>query len=199
MKTNGLGSGAVTAEYPKRAGQTKTAQNEKAFEPEKEQNAYVKRPAPVTLGRESVLDSFARMTQGCSGAYRAMAALEEDLTDRAGSDKEAMASLWQEYEGLLPEGGQTGPEAKPETESKIIVKPDGTRVLVITVKTNAVVTKVFSMKISEPTEEPNESGQEGASEADQEGIDETGQETEGAESGPAVTAGQLEGLVEEGE
>ncbi len=57
-------------------------------------------------------------------------------------------------------GKGQGAMPKTETESQIIVKPDGSRVLVITVRCGQSV-KVKSLKLSDPTDMENEQGKEG--------------------------------------
>lgn len=58
---------------------------------------------------------------------------------------------------------ETSPET--ETQSQIIVKPDGSKVLVITVRCGASV-KVKSLKISDPTDFPNDGNPQRISQED---------------------------------
>lgn len=186
MKTNGVGIGAGygAASWQEKQEKQDRHGTAEGFEAAKKE-VYVRRPPADRLGQESVMDSFLRMSQACSGAWRAMAVLEEELSDRTAQRKTAMEGIFQEYDALVPEEDKADALDKIETESRIIVKPDGSRVLVITTITNGVVTSVKSMEISEPTDEPNESGQEGESEAEQ--------ADEGA--GLPDAASQLEGAV----
>ncbi len=187
MKTGGIGPGA---DYTAASRQEKKEKQKAAdYDPAKEREAYARKPAAKKLGQESVMDSFQRMTQSCNGAYRAMAMFTEELSDRTEQSKSAMEKIWNEYDAQIPEEDRADAVEKTETESKIIVKPDGSRVLVITTITNGVITSVKSMEISEPTDAPNESGQEGESEAEQEG------EAAGLEG----AASELEGMAEEGD
>lgn len=55
-------------------------------------------------------------------------------------------------EGETEDDGKTVPKA--ETETKILVKPDGSRVLVVTVRSEGRI-RTMSLKISEPTDMPN--------------------------------------------
>ncbi|MDE7210694.1 MAG: hypothetical protein K2O03_04525 [Lachnospiraceae bacterium] len=58
---------------------------------------------------------------------------------------------------------ETSPET--ETQSQIIVKPDGSKVLVITVRCGASV-KVKSLKISDPADSPNDENPQRISQED---------------------------------
>lgn len=170
MKTSGIG-GATGIVYGS-AEQSRSEKQEStgSFEPAAEKKIYVRRPAAAVVGQVSVLDVFNRMSENGNGINRAMARLEgSGVSVWSEKEKGALESVWQEYEQQLPEDEREGAIKKTETESEIVVKPDGSKVLVITVKTGGVVTSVMTMKISEPTHEADDSGQEGASEAPQEG------------------------------
>lgn len=77
----------------------------------------------------------------------------------------------------LREGGLGGEEPKEEktkleeraTDTDIIVKPDGSRVLVMTTHIGGMSATV-SMKISEPTKMPNESRETNATEEEKEHV-----------------------------
>lgn len=51
------------------------------------------------------------------------------------------------------------PKKQPETTTNIVVKPDGSRVLVVTVNIGGMNT-TMSLQISEPTEMPNDSSEQ---------------------------------------
>ncbi len=71
----------------------------------------------------------------------------------------------------------SAPQPKTETESRIVVKPDGTRVLIITVRCGQSV-RMKSLKLSDKADMENEGKQEGVS---------------GQEEGPSVKEGQGKG------
>lgn len=194
MKTSGIESGAAyTASGQARTREQKAKEGYQAAE---EKKVYVRRPPAASMGQVPVQEVFERMAANGSSVYRALSELEgSGLSDRTGQETQALEKIWQEYEQLLPEEEKAGNIEKTETESEIIVKPDGSRVLVVTTITNGVVTSVQSMEISKPTDAPNESGEEGASEEEQEG---EASETEEAGQALGAMGQQLAGAASGG-
>ncbi|MCI9149889.1 MAG: hypothetical protein HFI42_05220 [Lachnospiraceae bacterium] len=197
MKTNGIGNGAVyTAAGQTRTREEKTREGFAKSESE-EKKAYVRRPPAATLGQVPVQEVFERMAGSGSSVYRALGELNnEGLSDHTEQRERAMEKVWQEYDRLLPEEEKAGSVEKTETKSEIIVKPDGSRVLVVTTITNGVVTSVQSMEISKPTDAPNESGEEGEAEGKQEG--EETEETETSVQELGAVSQQLTGTASSG-
>lgn len=168
MKTTGIGGGAA---YPaSQQARKKEPDYPEGYRPSKEKKVYVRRPLAASMGQVPVQEAFERMAASGNRVYRALSELEGyGLTDRTEQEKRGMERFLQEYEQNLPQEDKAGGVEKTETESEIIVKPDGSRVLVVTTITNGVVTSVQSMEISKPTDAPNESGEEGEAEGEQEG------------------------------
>ncbi len=72
------------------------------------------------------------------------------------------ASVWDIYNSMSRLGGDRSDQAEgqeSEAKSEMIVKPDGSRVLVTTMRIGGMET-VMSLEISEPTEAPNETKQD---------------------------------------
>lgn len=92
----------------------------------------------------------------------------EENGDRPDTDRkkpagtEGQASVWDIYNSMNRFGGDRSDQAEgqeSEAKSEMIVKPDGSRVLVTTMRIGGMET-VMSLKISEPTEAPNETKQD---------------------------------------
>lgn len=83
---------------------------------------------------------------------------------------------------------------KTETESRIVVKPDGTRVLVITVRCGQSV-RVKSLKLSDPTDMENEGKQKSVSGQPEEAKEKAGQEAVVDESSVENLGNTVNGAV----
>ncbi|MDE7298531.1 MAG: hypothetical protein K2N94_06835, partial [Lachnospiraceae bacterium] len=94
---------------------------------------------------------------------------------RAGENylsREEKARLWGREEEKrrpeLPKPDETrkaGAKETSRTESEIVVRPDGSRVLLVTVRQGGAVVRAMSLKLSEPTQMQNDSSEEKTEEA----------------------------------
>lgn len=80
--------------------------------------------------------------------------VRENAADSRDSYVRARENPYLNYSDCQKGGNEAADETESRTESNIIVKPDGSRVLVVTTEVGGMET-TMSLKISEPTDLPN--------------------------------------------
>ncbi len=119
-------------------------------------------------------------------------ALDEDGMEET-TKKHGKQSLLDDAKAAGKDSAGTVP--KTETESRIIVKPDGTKILLITTRCGQSV-RVKSLKLSDPTDKENEGKNERITQDDLEekvknGNMETMPSEEGADENMSAEVGQM--------
>lgn len=113
------------------------------------------REKSVSSGQASAMELYERMR-------RFQAVAEEEGPETVAPAKEACQNAWTKEETATAKDSEpsvTGKDAQEEedsrTDTEIIVKPDGSRVLVVTMNVGGTETSM-TLEISEPTGMPNE-------------------------------------------
>lgn len=83
--------------------------------------------------------------------------VQENAADSRDSYVRAQEDPYLNYSDCQKNGKEAEDETESRTESNVIVKPDGSRVLVVTTEVGGMET-TMSLKISEPTDLPNGNG-----------------------------------------
>ncbi|MDE7423102.1 MAG: hypothetical protein K2N51_05340 [Lachnospiraceae bacterium] len=121
-------------------------------------NGYIKKFADTTR-QNSVLDIYNSMSKFGGNISKAV---DTKIIKNAAGWEEWFKESENDYEKVLSdEELEQADSQESETTTEIIVKPDGSRVLVMTMSIGGMET-TMSLEISKPTEVPNENSEQDA-------------------------------------